>query len=134
MGGCFSGFKQLFAKGQTFTYGLEDIGKYYRDYVRLMDHWDAVLPGRVHRVQYEDMVNDTEAQIRALLEYCGLEFEDSCLRFYESDRAVRTPSAEQVRQPIYQGGLEQWRKFEAHLGPLKEALGPDVRQRYSIDA
>lgn len=133
MGSCFSGFKQLFAQGQTFTYGLEDIGKYYRDYVRLMDHWDAVLPGRVHRVQYEDMVNDTEAQIRALLEYCGLEFEDSCLRFYESDRAVRTPSAEQVRQPIYQGGLEQWRKFEAHLGPLKEALGPDVRQRYSIN-
>jgi len=133
MGGCFSGFKQLFAHGQTFTYGLEDIGKYYRDYVRLMDHWDTVLPGRVHRVQYEEMVSDTEAQIRALLDYCGLEFEEQCLRFYETERAVRTPSSEQVRKPIYKEGLEQWRHFESHLGPLKEALGPDVRQRYSID-
>jgi tetratricopeptide (TPR) repeat protein len=133
MGGCFSGFKQLFAHGQTFTYGLEDIGKYYRDYVRLMDHWGAVLPGRVHRVQYEEMVADTEAQIRALLDYCELEFEEQCLRFYETDRAVRTPSSEQVRKPIYKEGLEQWRNFEAHLDPLKEALGPEVRQRYSID-
>ena len=133
MGGCFSGFKQLFAHGQTFTYGLEDIGKYYRDYVRLMDHWDAVLPGRVHRVQYEEMVADTETQIRALLDYCELEFEEQCLRFYETDRAVRTPSSEQVRKPIYKEGLEQWRNFEAHLDPLKEALGPEVRQRYSID-
>ena len=132
MGGCFSGFKQLFAHGQTFTYGLEDIGKYYRDYVRLMDHWDAVLPGRVHRVQYEEMVADTEAQIRALLDYCELDFEEQCLRFYETDRAVRTPSSEQVRKPIYKEGLEQWRNFEAHLDPLKEALGPEVRQRYSI--
>ncbi len=133
MGGCFSGFKQLFAHGQTFTYGLEDIGKYYRDYVRLMDHWDAVLPGRVHRVQYEEMVADTDAQIRALLDYCELDFEQQCLRFYETDRAVRTPSSEQVRKPIYKEGLEQWRHFEAHLDPLKEALGPEVRQRYSID-
>jgi hypothetical protein len=133
MGGCFSGFKQLFAHGQTFTYGLEDIGKYYRDYVRLMDHWDSVLPGRVHRVQYEEMVADTETQIRALLDYCGLEFEEQCLRFYETERAVRTPSSEQVRKPIYKEGLEQWRHFEQHLDPLKEALGPEVRQRYSID-
>jgi tetratricopeptide (TPR) repeat protein len=133
MGGCFSGFKQLFAHGQTFTYGLEDIGKYYRDYVRLMDHWDSVLPGRVHRVLYEDMVADTESQIRALLDYCELDFEEQCLRFYETDRAVRTPSSEQVRKPIYKEGLEQWRNFEAHLDPLKEALGPEVRQRYSID-
>jgi len=133
MGGCFSGFKQLFAQGQTFTYGLEDIGKYYRDYFKVMDHWDAVLPGRVHRVQYEEMVADTEAQIRALLDYCELDFEEQCLRFYETDRAIRTPSAEQVRKPIYKEGLEQWRNFEAHLDPLKEALGPEVRQRYSID-
>ena len=133
MGGCFSGFKQLFAHGQTFTYSLEDIGKYYRDYVRLMDHWDAMLPGRVHRVQYEEMVADTDAQIRALLDYCELDFEDQCLRFYETDRAVRTPSSEQVRKPIYTEGLEQWRNYEAHLDPLKEALGPEVRQRYSID-
>lgn len=133
MGGCFSGFKQLFANGQTFTYGLEEIGKYYRDYVRLMDHWDAVLPGRVHRVQYEEMVADTEAQIRTLLEYCELDFEEQCLRFYETDRAVRTPSSEQVRKPIYKEGLEQWRNFEAHLDPLKAALGPEIRQRYAID-
>ncbi len=133
MGGCFSGFKQLFAKGQTFTYGLKDIGKYYRDYLRLMDHWDTVLPGRVYRVQYEEMVTDTEAQIRALLDYCGLEFEEQCLKFYETDRAIRTPSSEQVRKPIYKEGLEQWKNFEAHLDPLKEALGPEVRQRYSID-
>jgi tetratricopeptide (TPR) repeat protein len=133
MGGCFSGYKQLFANGQTFTYGLEDIGKYYRDYVRLMDHWDAVLPGRVHRVQYEEMVGDTEAQIRALLDYCGLDFEEQCLRFYETDRAVRTPSSEQVRKPIYKDALELWRHYEAHLDPLKEALGSEVRQRYSID-
>ena len=99
----------------------------------VMDHWDEVLPGRVHRVQYEEMVADTEAQIRALLDYCGLDFEEQCLRFYETDRAIRTPSAEQVRKPIYKEGLEQWRNFEAHLDPLKEALGPDVRQRYSID-
>jgi tetratricopeptide (TPR) repeat protein len=129
---CFSGFKQLFARGQAFTYSLEDIGRYYRDYVILMDHWDRVLPGRVHRVMYEDMVADTETQIRALLDYCGLPFEDSCLRFYETRRAIRTPSAEQVRQPIYTQGLEQWRHFERHLGPLKEALGP-VLERYPID-
>ena len=133
MGGCFSGFKQLFARGQTFTYDLEDIGKYYRDYIRVMDHWDKALPGRVHRVQYEEMVADTEAQIRALLDYCELDFEEQCLRFYETERSIRTPSAEQVRKPIYKEGLEQWRNFEAHLDPLKEALGPEVRQQYSID-
>lgn len=132
MGGCFSGFKQLFANGQTFTYNLTDIGLYYRDYVKLMDHWDEVLPGLVHRVQYEDMVADTENQIRALLDYCGLEFEEECLHFYETKRAIRTPSAEQVRQPIYTGGLEQWRNYEVHLGPLKEALGP-LLERYPID-
>ncbi len=129
---CFSNFKQLFARGQTFTYDLEGMGRYYRDYVTLMDHWDTVLPGRVLRVQYEEMVADTENQIRRLLEHCGLPFEEQCLRFYETERAIRTPSAEQVRQPIYQGGLEQWRNFEAHLGPLKEALGP-VLQRYPIE-
>ena len=132
MGACFSGFKQLFASGQTFTYDLAGIGYYYRDYVKIMDHWDEVLPGRVLRIEYEDMVTDTETQIRRLLDYCGLEFEEQCLRFYETDRAVRTPSSEQVRQPVYTHGLEQWRNYEAHLGPLKEALGP-VLERYLID-
>ncbi|MFC3051933.1 tetratricopeptide repeat-containing sulfotransferase family protein [Kordiimonas pumila] len=131
MGGCFSGYKQLFARGQTFSYDLSDIGHYYRDYVKLMDHWDEVLPGRVHRVQYEEMVADTETQIRKLLDYCDLEFEEACLKFYETDRAVRTPSSEQVRQPIYDKGLEQWRHYEEFLGPLKEALGP-VLDRYPI--
>jgi tetratricopeptide (TPR) repeat protein len=132
MAGCFSCYKQLFARGQTFTYNLTDLGRYYRDYVSLMDHWDAVLPGRVHRVQYEDMVADSETEIRRLLDYCGLKFEEQCLRFYETERAVRTPSSEQVRKPIYKEGLEQWRHFEAHLGPLKAALGP-VLERYPID-
>jgi tetratricopeptide (TPR) repeat protein len=131
MAGCFSGYKQLFARGQTYTYNLTDVGRFYRDYVNLMDHWDAVLPGRVHRVQYEDMVADTENQIRQLLDYCGLDFEEQCLRFYETKRAIRTPSSEQVRQPVYTEGLEQWRNYEQHLGPLKEALGP-VLDRYPI--
>jgi hypothetical protein len=131
MAGCFSGFKQLFARGQTYTYDLTDVGRYYRDYVTLMDHWGKVLPGRVLCVQYENMVADTENQVRRVLDYCGLEFEEQCLRFYENKRAVRTPSSEQVRQPVYTEGLEQWRNYEKHLGPLKEALGP-VLDRYPI--
>ena len=132
MRACFSGFKQLFASGQNFTYDLTSIGYYYRDYMKLMDHWDEVLPDRVLRLEYEDTVKDTESQIRRLLDYCGLEFEEQCLRFYETERAIRTPSSEQVRQPVYTHGLEQWRNFEAHLTPLKEALGP-VLERYPID-
>jgi tetratricopeptide (TPR) repeat protein len=123
---CFSGFKQHFARGQHFTYGLEDIGRYYRDYVELMAHFDAVLPGRVHRVIYERMVEDTEGEVRRLLGYCGLEFEDACLRFYENERAVRTASSEQVRSPIYRHAVDQWRHYEPWLGPLKAALGPVV--------
>jgi tetratricopeptide (TPR) repeat protein len=124
MGCCFSGFKQHFARGQGFTYSLEDVGRYYADYVRLMDHFDQVLPGRVHRVIYEEMVADPEAEVRRLLAHCGLPFEDGCLRFYENDRAVRTASSEQVRQPIYTDAAEHWRNFEPWLDPLKAALGP----------
>jgi predicted Zn-dependent protease len=120
---CFSGFKQQFARGQTFTYSLEEIGRYYRDYVELMAHFDAVLPGRVHRVIYETMVDDTEAEVRRLLDYCGLPFEDACLRFYENERAVRTASSEQVRMPIYREGVDQWRHYEPWLEPLRFALG-----------
>ena len=120
---CFSGFKQLFAEGQEFTYGLEEIGTYYRDYVELMQHWDDVLPGKVLKIQYEDVVTDTETQVRRLLEFCGLPYEEACLSFYETDRSVRTASSEQVRQPIYTSGLEQWRHFEPWLSPLKNALG-----------
>lgn len=121
---CFSGFKQHFARGQHFTYDLAEIGRYYSNYVELMAHFDAVLPGRVHRVIYERMVADTEGEVRRLLDYCGLPFEDSCLEFYRNERAVRTPSSEQVRQPIYTDALEQWRHYEAWLEPLKDALGP----------
>ena len=120
---CFSGFKQHFARGQNFSYDLEDLGRYWRDYAELMAHFDAVLPGRVHRVHYEAMVADTEAQVRQLLDYCGLPFDDACLRFFENARPVRTASSEQVRQPIYRDGVDQWRHFEPWLGPLKVALG-----------
>jgi tetratricopeptide (TPR) repeat protein len=121
---CFSGFKQHFAMGQNFSYSLEDIGKYYRDYVLLMAHFDLVLPGRVHRVFYENLVADTESEVRRLLDYCGLPFEPACLRFYENSRAVRTASSEQVRRPIYRDGVDQWRHYAEWLGPLREALGP----------
>ncbi len=121
---CFSGFKQHFARGQHFTYSLTDIGRYYRDYVTAMAHWDAVLPGRVHRVHYEAIVDDAEGEIRRLLAHCGLPFEEACLRFHENRRAVRTASSEQVRSPIYRESLEGWRPYEPWLTPLKEALGP----------
>jgi tetratricopeptide (TPR) repeat protein len=128
LGCCFSGFKQHFARGQKFSYSLEDIGRYYRDYVELMAHFDAVLPGRVHRVLYESVIDDPEGEVRRLLEYCGLPFEDRCLRFYENERAVRTASSEQVRTPIFREGLDHWRHFEPWLGPLKSALGPVLDQ------
>lgn len=127
----FSGFKQHFARGQSFTYDLDDIGRYYRDYVTLMAHFDAVLPGRIHRVIYEQMVNDTEAEVHRLLAYCGLPFEPACLRFFENDRPVRTASSEQVRQPIYREGIDHWRHYEPWLEPLKAALGP-VLERYPL--
>jgi len=127
---CFSGFKQLFGQGQEFSYGLAQIGNYYKEYVELMDHWDRVLPGFVLRVQHEDVVDDLESQVHRLLEFCELPFEEACLDFHKTDRSVRTPSSEQVRQPIYRSGLEQWRHFEPWLDPLKEALGADVLQRY----
>lgn len=121
---CFSNFKQHYARGQRFAYGLWDMGRYYRDYVDLMAHFDDVLPGRIHRVFYERIVEDTEAELRRVLDYCGLPFEAECLRFFENDRPVRTASSEQVRQPIYRDGVDQWRHFEPWLGPLAEALGP----------
>ena len=121
---CFSAFKQHFARGQSFSYSLEDLGHYYRDYVTLMAHFDAVLPGRIHRVIYEHMVEDTEAEVRRLLDYCGLPFEESCLRFFQNPRPVRTASSEQVRQPIYRAGVDHWRHYAAWLGPLEEAVGP----------
>ncbi len=120
---CFSNFKQHFAKGQPFTYDLGDIGHYYADYVRLMAHIDAVLPGRVHRVYYEAMVDDTEAQVRALLRFCGLAYEPGCLDFHQTERAVRTASSEQVRQPIFRDATHGWEGFAPWLEPLEAALG-----------
>jgi len=123
LGCCFSGYKQHFARGQHFTYNLDDIGRYYRDYVELMAHYDAVLPGRVHRVIYEQLIEDTEGEVRRVLDYCGLPFDQRCLRFYENERAVRTASSEQVRRPIYREGVDHWVNYEPWLGPLKSALG-----------
>lgn len=120
---CFSNFKQLFASGQDFTYGLEDLGRYYRAYRRLMAHWDEVLPGKVLRVQYEALVQDFEPQVRRVLQFLGLPFEPACLEFYNTRRSVRTASSEQVRRPLFSEGLEQWRHFEPWLGPLRVALG-----------
>ena len=120
---CFSGYKQLFAEGQEFSYSLDDIGRYYRDYVDLMSHWDKVLPGFVLRVTHEDVVADLEGQVRRILDFCQLPFEEACLRYYETERNVRTPSSEQVRQPIFKDGVEQWKNFEPWLAPLKDALG-----------
>lgn len=126
---CVSNFKQLFAGGQDFTYSLEDLGRYYRTYLELMSHWDRVLPGRVLRVRYEDVVADLEGSVRRLLEFCELEFEPACVEFHQTRRNIGTPSSEQVRQPIFRSGLEQWRHYEPWLGPLKDALG-DALTRY----
>jgi len=123
---CFSNLKQLFANGQEFTYSIENIARYYTTYLELMRHWETVIPGRVFRVQHEDLVDDLEGGVRKLLEYCGLPFEDACLEFYKTHRSVRTPSSEQVRQPIFRDGLDQWRRFEPFLGPLRSALGDAV--------
>ena len=126
---CFGNFKQLFASGQEFAYSLEDLARYYRTYLELMQHWDAVLPGRVLRVQHEDLVDDLEGNVRRILEYCELPFERSCIEFHKTERSVRTASSEQVRQPIYREGLDQWRHYEPWLGPLRDALG-DALTRY----
>jgi tetratricopeptide (TPR) repeat protein len=130
---CFSNLKQLFANGQEFTYSVEDIARYYRTYLELMAHWDRVLPGRILRVQHEEVVDDLEGNVRRLLDFCGLEFEPQCLDFHKTERSVRTASSEQVRRPIYREGLEQWRHFEAWLEPLKNALG-DALERYCDQA
>jgi predicted Zn-dependent protease len=123
LGCCFSNFKQNYHRGLLFSYSLEDLGHHYREYVRVMAHFDQVLPGRVYRVHYEHVVADLEGEVRRLLDYCGLPFEEQCLRFHETRRAVQTVSSEQVRQPLYTEGVEQWRNFEPWLGPLKDALG-----------
>jgi tetratricopeptide (TPR) repeat protein len=120
---CFSNLKQLFAQGQEFSYSVDDIARYYRGYLELMRHWNRVLPGRILRIQYEDVVDQLEANVRCLLDFCGLEFEPRCVEFYKTERSIRTASSEQVRQAIYREGLDHWKHFEPWLGPLKDALG-----------
>jgi len=126
---CFGIYKQLFARGQEFAYSIPDIARYYRTYLELMEHWDRVLPARVLRVHHEDVVDDLEAGVRRILEHCELPFEPACLEFHRTQRSVRTASSEQVRQPIFREGLDQWRHFEPWLAPLREALG-DALERY----
>lgn len=126
----FSNFKQHFARGYDFSYDLKNIGHYYNCYLSLMDYWDDVLPDKVHRVQYESMVQETENQVHALLSHCGINFEQACLDFHKNKRAVRTASSEQVRQPINDKGMQQWLHFEHHLTPLKEALGEKTLLRF----
>jgi tetratricopeptide (TPR) repeat protein len=126
---CFSNLKQLFASGQEFTYSIEDIARYYRTYLELMRHWDSVLPGRVLRVQHEQVVDDLEGNVRRILGFCGLEFEPGCVEFHKTARSIRTASSEQVRRPIFREGLDQWKNYEPWLGPLKDALG-DALVRY----
>ena len=119
---CFSNLKQLFAQGQEFTYSSDDIARYYTTYLDLMEHWDRALPSRVLRVQHEDVVDDLDGSVRRILDYCGLPFEEACVEFHKTKRSVRTPSSEQVRQPIFRDSLDQWKNYEAWLGPLKGAL------------
>ena len=120
---CFGNLKQLFAQGQEFTYSIEDIARYYRTYLELMRHWDAVLPGRVLRVHHEDVVDDLEGSVRRILDFCGLDFEPACVEFHKTSRSIRTASSEQVRQPIYREGLDQWRNYEPWLGALARGAG-----------
>ena len=131
---CFSGFKQLFGQGHEYSYGLKEIGNYYREYVALMAHWNQVLPDFVLLVKHEDVVNDLEGQVRRMLDFCGLDFEPACIEYHRTERSVRTPSSEQVRQPIYRDALEAWKPYEPWLAPLEEALGPTVRRMYGIEA
>jgi tetratricopeptide (TPR) repeat protein len=130
MDSCFSTYKQYFAEGQSFSYDLDDLGRYYRCYLALMDHWDEVLPDKVLHVQYEELVGDPESHIRRLLQHCGLDFEPACLAFHETKRPVRTASAEQVRQPLYTSGVGYWRNFGPQLEPLRRALG-DCLERFA---
>jgi hypothetical protein len=121
---CVGNYRQLFAQGKKQTYDLQELGEHYLQYRRMMDHWDEVLPGRILHVQYEDVVSELEPQVRRILEHCGLPWEDACLKFFESDRAVNTASADQVREPIYKDAVGYWKHYEPHLGELVEVLAP----------
>ena len=128
MDSCLGAYKQLFGQGQNFTYDMFEIAEYYRQYHEVMTHWHSALPGKILDVHYEETVTDLEGQVRRVLEFCGLPFEDQCLRFYTTERAVKTASSEQVRQPIYRAALGKWRRYEKHLGPWQEVLDDIVRE------
>ena len=122
MSACFACYKQLFAEGQEFTYDLKDLAGYYNNYVELMDHWNKVLPNQILSINYEDVVNNFEESVNEILKYCEIPFETECLEFYKSKRSVKTPSAEQVRQPIYKSGMDYWKNYETYLDELKNNL------------
>jgi hypothetical protein len=128
---CFSVFKQNFARGQTFSYGLDRVGQYFKEYRSMMEHWHSALPDRILEVNYESVVADLESQVRRLLDHCNLPFEESCIRFHETERAVRTASAQQVRQPIYRTGVAHWQNYDEWLEPLKQAIGPELLEQYN---
>ena len=128
---CIGNFRQLFAQGKNMTYDLYELAEYYLEYDRIMAHWDAVLPGRVLRVRYEDVVADLEGQTRRLLDYCGLPWDDACLNFYRNERPVNTASSEQVRQPIYADSVGYWKHYESHLDEIQEILAPVLGQAIS---
>ena len=130
---CFSMFKQLFAQGQEFTYGLAEAGSYYKSYVKLMNHWDEVLPNKILRVNNEDIIDDLEGQVKKMLEFLELPFEDSCITFYETDRSVRTASSEQVRKPINKSGMDRWKPYAKNLKPLLDGLGTDLIKPNDIE-
>jgi hypothetical protein len=123
---CLGNYKQLFGRGWTYTYDIYELADYYKEYCLTMDHWNEVLPGKVLDVHYEETVTDLEGQVARILEHCGLPFEEKCVRFHETERAIKTASSEQVRQPIYTGGMGTWRKYESHLGEWMEELGPII--------
>ena len=130
---CFSMFKQLFAQGQEFSYGLAEAGSYYRNYVNLMDHWNSVLPDKILRVNNEDVIEDLEGQVRRMLEFLELPFEEQCISFHETDRSVRTASSEQVRRPINKDGMERWKPYSKHLKPLVDNLGHQLLKPEDIN-
>ena len=129
---CFSIYKQLFAQGQEFSYGLEEIGSYYRNYIDLMDHWNRVLPGKILKVNNEDIIDDLEGQVKRIIDYLELPFEEECISFYNTKRSVRTASSEQVRKPINKDGLERWKPYSKKLKPLVDCLGEGLLKSEDI--
>jgi len=125
-------FKQLFAQGQEFSYGLEEAGSYYRTYVKLMDHWDRVLPNKILRVNNEDVIEDLEGQVNRMLNFLELPFEEECISFHENDRSVRTASSEQVRQPINKKGMGRWKPYAKNLKPLLASIGEDLVNKEDV--